>query len=89
MKPKIFFCRLTSNTLGDSEYPSGIIRIDLHKSRDYLYTFLHELLHLKHPEWSEKRVITGTRKAWKRLTAEQKFALGHLLFRSYEKWDGK
>lgn len=86
MKPKIYFCRLTKDVLGDSQYPSGVIRIDLHKNRDYLYTFLHEMLHLEHPEWSEERVVRGTANAWKRLTAKQKFELGHILFKRYNRW---
>ncbi len=38
-------------------------------------TFLHELLHLRYPQWSETKVRIEERKRWKRLTWKDKAQL--------------
>lgn len=40
-----------------------------------LNTFVHELLHVKHPNWSETRVRKQTTKLLRRMTWKQKAAL--------------
>lgn len=42
------------------------------------------MLHAKHPEWSEWKVMTHERKIWKRLTQKQVYLLGKRLFN--RKW---
>jgi hypothetical protein len=42
-------------------------------------TLFHELLHLAHPRWSERRTLAEDRKRWPKLTWKEKAALYQLL----------
>ena len=53
------------------------------KDLNPLKYYLHELNHIRHPKWSEKRVIHSTALQWKRMTARQMFELGHQLFATW------
>ena len=43
------------------------------------HTLLHELTHVRHPSWSETRVVRETARLWKRMTWKQKADLYRLL----------
>lgn len=58
----------------------GHIRIDLKRNTNPIRVYLHELIHVKHPDWSETKVIKMERKIWKRMTHKQVFYLGKRLF---------
>lgn len=59
---------------------SDEIWIDLKKRANPGYTFIHELCHYFHPDWSETKVIREARKIWKSLTQRERFTLYHKLF---------
>jgi hypothetical protein len=80
-KASVQFCRLY-HALG--EMTPGEIKIDLKRNANPVHTYLHELLHNKHPEWSETKVMRTERKLWKRLTQKQAYLLGKRLFN--RKW---
>ena len=81
MRAKVFFCRLYF-ALGESF--AGEIRIDLKRNSNPVRTYLHEQLHLKHPEWKEWRIMLKERKIWKKLTNQQVHQMGKRLFN--RKW---
>lgn len=73
--------------LGHAIKSHGHVRIDLKRNANPIRVYLHELLHLKHPSWSESRILKAERKIWKRMTHEQVFRLGKRLFsRKFEKF---
>lgn len=64
--------------LGESDVDE--IRIDLKRNTNPIRTYLHEQLHLKHPDWKEWRVLREERRVWKRLTHKQIHQIGRRLF---------
>ena len=74
---KVRFKRLY-DALGECDFTE--VAIDIKRNANPVRTYLHELLHLKHPDWSETRVMNYERKTWKRMTYKQAFALGKRLF---------
>ena len=42
---------------------------------DVARTYLHELLHIRYPSWSEKRILREESKRWRRMTWRQKARL--------------
>ena len=51
------------------------------RSRELLPTYLHELIHLLHPSWSETRVFAEEKRRWRRLTWKDKARLARALGR--------
>lgn len=49
------------------------------------HTLLHELLHVRHPSWSETRVRKETARRWKKMSAREKARLlkmfGHAIIK--------
>jgi len=85
MKPIIYFKHLP-NLRGRIVYAETDcekhVWISLKGIKDLnpLKYYLHELIHIRHPKWNERRVIKATARQWRRMTGRQMFALGHELF---------
>jgi hypothetical protein len=60
--------------VGTCEYATRTITLDPRKPW-IAQTFLHELIHLSHPSWSERRVEAETRQRWGRLSWRDKAKL--------------
>lgn len=48
-----------------------------------LKIYLHETMHIRHPDWGERRIRKATDLRWRRMTAYEMFELGHKLFRMW------
>lgn len=60
----------------------GKIYLDIKpRSLSPAQVYLHELIHVVHPNWSEKRVLATERYLWRRLTPRQRHQLYSKLFR--------
>ena len=84
----VSFCRL-HYAFGQSL--PGEIKIDLKRRCSPIRVYLHELLHVKHWDWSERKVMRMEKKIWDRMSQKQIFFLGKRLFnrkwREYDKND--
>lgn len=49
------------------------------RSTNLLHSYVHELLHLRFPSWTEAKVIRETRREWKKLTWRDKAKLAQAL----------
>ena len=76
-RSSVFFCRLYF-ALGEAS--EGEVKIDLKRNANPVRTYLHELIHLENPRWSETKVLQTERRLWKRMTQEEVFLLGKRLF---------
>lgn len=83
MRPavRIVFAPIRNRTrgllvLGESE--GRTIRIDP-RGKDLVRVLLHELLHVRYPKWSERRVRSEESQRWKRMTWKAKARLLKLL----------
>jgi hypothetical protein len=56
------------------------IYINLMTSANPARTYVHELLHLKHPEWSETRVRQQESVTWRKMDTKQRFNVYYKLF---------
>jgi hypothetical protein len=79
---KVIFKQLPRYVFGMCDFTD--IWIDLRKGANPAYTFIHELCHLYHPDWSETKVIKESRKIWKKMSQRQRFELYKKLFN--RKW---
>ena len=55
------------------------IHIDLRRQHNPLHTLLHEVLHVRYPEWSEAHVRRETARRWRRLKDRDLVRLARLL----------
>lgn len=55
-----------------TEQPGRTIIIDPRSKRHLVRLIIHETLHVKHPSWTETRVVLKTRYLYQRLTCAQK-----------------
>ena len=58
----------------------AVIKIDLKKNTNPVITYIHELVHIKHPDWPEKKVVQATRKFWNNASQKERFQVYHELF---------
>lgn len=82
----ILFGHLPEGKYGETLYGEdwSVIQIDLCKPVNPAQTYLHELIHIKHPDWSETKVRKAETRIWKKLTQQERFGLYKELFnRSY------
>lgn len=73
--------RYRSEALGEADKETRTIWIDP-RGQNVAHTLLHELLHIRHPGWSETRVKKETARRWRRLTWLEKAALYRQLGRA-------
>jgi len=84
-KASVFFCHIH---LAMGWCSKDQVIIDLKTNTNPIRTYLHELLHLEHPTWSETRILKAERRIWKKMTHEEIFLLGKRLFsRKFERWE--
>lgn len=72
------------SSLGKSWSCKNHIKIDLKRHTNPIHTYVHEQIHLNHPDWTETRVLRQERLIWKKLTHKEIFLLGKRLFN--RKW---
>lgn len=65
-------------TFGEADKGMRTVWIDPRATRP-ARTLLHELIHVRHPDWSEDRVRTEERRKWKEMTWKAKARLYLLL----------
>lgn len=84
-RARVVFKRLPKDALGQSyiDEKVDIIELDLakHDRTNIARTYVHEQLHLAHPEWSETKVLREERRIWKAMSTKQKLAVYRRIFR--------
>jgi hypothetical protein len=70
--------QLPKGSHGYYEYRKRLIALDP-RSRELLSTYLHELLHMSHPDWSEAAVAREEKRRWKKMTWKDKARLAQAL----------
>ena len=88
MRPavRIIFAPIMSRTKGDRDRglfvhgttQNRTITIDP-RSSEIGKTLLHEMIHLRHPDWSEEAVVSETRLRWGKMSWKEKARLLRLL----------
>lgn len=63
---------------GYYEPATRIIALDP-RSPELLSTYLHELIHMSHPQWSEKEVRAEEKRRWRKLSWKDKARLAQAL----------
>lgn len=94
IKIRIKFCRISwsrREIFGDScRGADNLIRINLsrHHRLPPGRTFVHELLHLKFPEWSnEKKVLAMEKRLWKIMGWRYKYRFYRKMFTAKTIWE--
>ena len=87
MKPQVRFRkmwegerRVHGKYVFDGDNIPHSIYVNLMTQANPARTFLHELLHYLHPEWSETRVLREEGKRWAKLDTKGRFMLYRRLF---------
>lgn len=75
--------KLSKFKYGEIFFPNKIT-IDLCDTMNPIKTYLHELIHMEHPDWLEKKVLKVMERRWNRMSTRQRFELGKKLFN--RKW---
>jgi hypothetical protein len=78
--PKIVFCRLPPLVDGEYDPDMNLIWIDLLKPVNPVLTYLHEIAHFHHPDYSHARIQKYVAKVWRRTSQRQRFELYSSLF---------
>ena len=78
----VLFGHLPDGVFGESEIGNNraIIKIDLKKGVNPARTYLHELIHIKYPGWTESKVRMTERLMWAKFDQERRFKVYRELF---------
>jgi hypothetical protein len=84
---KVVFTNLGRDA-GEAHIENHTVMVDLRDPfSNPIDTYLHECLHLEHPEWSEARVARTARAATRRLAQHDAAALLRLIARRGVVWE--
>ena len=81
----VVFKPLSGHTVGQC-FPKSVGKVafvDVSKDANPARTLVHEIVHLRHRKWSEKRVLKEERRIWDSLTFAEKLELLHQMFRGF------
>ena len=84
VEPQIEFRRIHNDhgkeDYGLSDFNKKKIYINLLTNANPVHTYIHEILHLEHEDWSEIKVVKETTHIWKNMGMKERFELFKKLF---------